>query len=91
MKKTSPRSDNDLRPEYDFASMRGGIRGKYAKRLRTESNLVLLDPEVADAFPTDEAVNAALRGILHTAKEVRKLGGLPNKTLQRPARRTRRG
>jgi len=59
--------------------------------LRTKSNVVLLDPDVADVFPTDEAVNAALRGILHTAKEVRKMGGLPNKTLQRAARKARRG
>jgi hypothetical protein len=60
--------------------MRGGVRGKYAKRLRTESNLVLLDPEVADAFPTDEAANAALRGILHTTKEVRKMDDLQDTT-----------
>ena len=89
MKKTNQKED-DIRPEYDFASMQGGIRGKYVKRLREETNLVLLDPEVAAAFPTGEAVNAALRGILNTAKAVRQLGGLRDRTLQPSARKTRR-
>ena len=89
MKKTNQKED-DIRPEYDFASMQGGIRGKYVKRLREETNLVLLDPEVAAAFPTGEAVNAALRGILNTAKAVRQLGGLRDRTLRPSARKTRR-
>ena len=61
MKKAS-HLENDMRPEYDFASMSGGVRGKYVERLRRESNIVVLEPEVAEAFPTGEAVNAALRG-----------------------------
>jgi hypothetical protein len=56
---------NDMRPEYDFASMKGGVRGKYASRYRAGTNLVLLDPEVAQAFPTDAAVNSALRAVLN--------------------------
>lgn len=90
MKKINNPTEDDLRPEYDFASMAGGVRGKYVRRLREESNLVLLDPEVAAAFPTDEAVNAALRGVLNTTKAVRRHGGLPNKALQPTARKTRR-
>lgn len=82
-------SDSDMRPEYDFASMRGSVRGKYVERLRRESNIVVLDPEVAAAFPTGDAVNAALRGILNTAKELRTHGGLPNDALQ-PTTRARR-
>lgn len=82
---------DDLRSEYDFASMPGGVRGKYVKRLREESNIVILDAEIAAAFPTDEAVNAALRGVLNTAKAVRQLGGLPNEALQPRAHKTRRG
>ena len=78
---SSNRSDDDLQPEYDFASMKGGIRGKYAARLRKGSNLVLLDPEVAEAFPSDAAVNEALRGMLNTTRAVRGKGGLPNKAL----------
>ena len=76
---------NDIRAEYDFASMPGGMRGKYVERLRRESNIVVLEPEVAQAFPTGEAVNAALRGMLETARAVRTHGGLPNTALQ-PAR-----
>jgi hypothetical protein len=67
MKKMNSKS-NDLRPEYDFSTMKGGVRGKYAKRFRGGSNLVLLDPELSKAFPTDEAVNQALRAVLNLTK-----------------------
>jgi hypothetical protein len=87
MNKTSDASEDEMRAEYDFASMKGGVRGKYAARLRKGTNLVLLDPEIAEAFPSDEAVNEALRGVLNTTKAVRRSGGLPNKALQ-PASRT---
>jgi hypothetical protein len=59
-----------LKPKYDFASMEGGVRGKYVARLRKGSNLVLLEPDVAAAFPSADAVNEALRGILRTARTV---------------------
>jgi len=58
-------------PEYDFAKMKGGVRGKYAKRHRAGTNIVLLDPEVYKAFPTAEAVNEALRAVLTITKAVR--------------------
>lgn len=77
-----------MRAEYDFASMKGGKRGKYVKRLRESSNVVLLEPEIAKVFPNDEAVNQALRGVLNTARAVRRSGGLTNKTLR--AERQRR-
>ena len=51
--------------------MKGGVRGKYVARLRKGSNLVLLEPEVAAAFPSAEAVNEALRGVLNTTRAVR--------------------
>jgi hypothetical protein len=86
MSKANRHNDDDLRPEYDFASMRGGVRGKYVARLRKGSNLVLLDPEVAAAFPSDDAVNEALRGVLNTTRAVRGKGGLPNKALQPTSR-----
>jgi len=82
MGKANRPEDDDLRPEYDFASMKGGVRGKYVARLRKGSNLVLLEPEVAAAFPSAEAVNEALRGVLNTTRAVRDKGGLPNKALQ---------
>jgi hypothetical protein len=60
-----------MRPEYDFAKMKGGVRGKYAGRYRAGTNLVLLDPEVYKAFPTAEAVNQTLRAALDITKAVR--------------------
>jgi hypothetical protein len=63
---------DELRPEHDFAAMRGGVRGKYLERYRAGTNLALLAPDVADAFPTDEAVNQALRTILKAAAEMQR-------------------
>lgn len=60
--------EDELRPEYDFAKMTGGVRGKYAKRYKAGTNLVLLEPDVAKAFPTDEAVNEALRLLIQTSE-----------------------
>jgi len=91
MSKISDSNDDEMRTEYDFASMKGGVRGKYAARLRKGSNLVLLEPEIAEAFPSDAAVNEALRGVLNTTKAVRRTGGLPNKALQPPSRNASHG
>lgn len=90
MKKANELPENDIRPEYDFASMKGGVRGKYVNRFRAGSNIVLLEPEIAEVFPTDAAVNEALRGLLDTTNAVRRTGGLPNKALK-PTSRPRRG
>jgi hypothetical protein len=60
--------EDDLRSEYDFAQMEGGVRGKYVERYRAGTNLVLLDPDVAQAFPNDAAVNEALRMLIQVAK-----------------------
>ena len=70
MKKDSePEMDDDLRPEYDLAQLlKGGVRGKYAERYRAGTNLVLLAADVAHAFPTEEAVNQALRLVMQLAK-----------------------
>jgi len=76
----------DMRPEYDFASMKGGVRGKYVNRYRAGTNLVLLDPRLAAAFPTDAAVNQALRAVLSMTEAVR----LPKKALQPTAQKARR-
>ena len=57
-----------LRPEYDFAHMEGGVRGKYIERYKTGTYLVRLDPDVAQAFPSDEAVNEALRMLIQVAQ-----------------------
>ena len=64
MKKVDPVEEDDLRPEYDFSQMKGGVRGKYVERYREGTNLVLLDPDIAAAFPDAKAVNDALRLLL---------------------------
>ena len=63
MKKEADTVD-ELRDEYDLRSLRGGVRGKYLESARAGTNLVLLDPDVARAFPTPEAVNRALRRLI---------------------------
>ncbi|SRR5260221_2006063 len=88
MKKTNV--NGDLRREYDFVAMKGGVRGKYLKRLRERSNIVVLEPEVAEAFPNEAAVNQALRGVLNTTRAVRRTGGLANKALHSPATKRRK-
>jgi hypothetical protein len=84
MRKPKVSRVDDLRTEYDFASMRGGVRGKYAERLRRGSNVVLLEPDVAAAFPNGDAVNEALRGVMKASKAMRQRRARPNKPLQRP-------
>ena len=71
MKKAKQKSADDMRREYDFASMSGGVRGKYVKRYRAGTNLILLDPDLAAAFPNDAAVNDALRALLRITESVR--------------------
>jgi len=84
MKKVNRKTKNDIRPEYDFANMKGGVRGKYAPQTRSGTNLVLLDPEIAKAFPTDASVNQVLRVVLDLTSRV------PLKTPAR-ARSSKRG
>lgn len=60
--------EDDLRSEYDFSKMEGGVRGKYVDRYRAGTNLVLLDPDVAQAFPTSESVNESLRLLMQIAQ-----------------------
>ena len=60
--------EDDLRPEYDFSKMQGGIRGKYVDRYRAGTNMALLDPDVLQAFPTSESVNEALRLLMQIAQ-----------------------
>jgi hypothetical protein len=55
--------DDDLLPDYT-GLLKNGVRGKYAGRLRRRANLALLAPDVAEAFPTDQAVNDALRSLI---------------------------
>jgi hypothetical protein len=69
MKKKLKDEIDELRPEYDLRELlKGGVQGKYADRYREGTNLVLLDHDVAEAFPTDKAVNEALRLVIQLTR-----------------------
>lgn len=66
MRKVSAKSmKDDLRPEYDLTKLKGGVRGKYYQRARAGTNLVLVEPDLAKAFPDANSVNRALRALLN--------------------------
>lgn len=68
MKKQSD-MDDELRSEYDLQLLlKDAVKGKYAQQYAEGTNLVLLEPDVAEAFATPEAVNEALRLVLHLAQ-----------------------
>lgn len=61
--------EDELRPEYDLEELlKNAVRGKYADRYKEGTNLVLLAPDVADAFPDEQSVNDALRLVMQLAK-----------------------
>lgn len=73
--KNKPKVEDELRPEYNLRELlKGGVRGKYAKRYRAGTNLVLLEPDVARAFTNERAVNEALRLVIRltNTRSVRK-------------------
>jgi hypothetical protein len=67
--KRAAKAPDELRQEYDFASMPGGVRGKYAARYRQGVNIVKLDDDVSVAFPDAKAVNDALRSLIRIAEK----------------------
>ena len=68
MKKGKSDRADELRPEYKRSDFGEIVRGKYADRIKDETNVVLLEPDIAKAFPNDEAVNKALRYLLEVAE-----------------------
>jgi len=68
MKEVDTETEDEMRPEYDFSQLKGRVRGKYVERYREGTNLVLLDPDVAAAFPDAKAVNEALRLLMDVAQ-----------------------
>jgi len=68
MPKQNKADDYELRDEYDLAKMTVVAKGRYAPERRMGKNVAVLAPDVAQAFPTDEAVNEALRLILQAAR-----------------------
>jgi hypothetical protein len=82
------KSDRDtMRPEYDFSH---GVRGKYYEAYRAGTNVVLLDPDVAEAFTDSASVNRALRLLLQLARTIVPSNIQPDKAVQPTDRAQRR-
>ena len=75
MKNQDNLEDYELREEYDFSKMTIVAKGRYAPGKRTGKNVVLLAPDVANALPSDEAVNEALRLVMKIAQVPRRQDG----------------
>lgn len=60
--------DYELRGEYDLSKMQIMPKGRYVPERRAGRNIVVLEPDVAQAFPTDEAVNKVLRLLLEASR-----------------------
>lgn len=73
MKKAKCTATDELRSEYRRSDFGHLVRGKYAARVAAETNVVVLEPEVAEVFPNDEAVNEALRGLIDLAATTARL------------------
>jgi hypothetical protein len=69
MKKTTRKKKDELRKEYDSEALGPGARGKYYRRFVEGTNLVLLDPDIADAFSSAKEVNDALRVLVTVASK----------------------
>jgi hypothetical protein len=75
MKKASVKKTNDkMRAEYDLSKLKGGVRGKYYRQATAGTNLVLIEPEVAEIFPDTESVNRALKLLADTAQSATRKG-----------------
>ncbi|OPY69611.1 MAG: hypothetical protein A4E57_01097 [Syntrophorhabdaceae bacterium PtaU1.Bin034] len=87
MKKDKEPAKDELRTEYKRSDFPGGlVRGKYAKRMKESSNIIVLRPEVAEAFPNEEAVNNALLSLIDIAQKStrpRRSTGSPKKRASR--------
>jgi hypothetical protein len=68
MKKAKKAATDELRSEYTRSDFGVLVRGKYADKLRKNSNVVVVDPEVADVFPNGASVNEALRALAAIAR-----------------------
>ncbi len=79
------KDEDELRPEYRRDELGPGTRGKYFNLYQEGSNLVLLSPDVAAAFPTEKAVNDALRSLIKIAQ--RSTGLVKPSTRQRTQER----
>lgn len=60
---------DELRPEYDLSKLKGKVRGKYVERYKQGTNVILLEPDIAESFPDSESVNNALRMLIDVAQK----------------------
>jgi hypothetical protein len=67
-KEPAAKRGDDMRREYDLSKLEGGVRGKYYRRATAGTNLVLIEPDLANMFPDSEAVNRALRVLAEAAQ-----------------------
>ena len=69
MSKESTKTASDsMKPEYDLAKLKGGVRGKYHSQAAANTNLVLIDSDLTGLFPNSDSVNRALRLLADTAR-----------------------
>ena len=85
-------SDDELSPEYDLSQLKDGMRGKYYEQAKAGTNLVLIEPDLAGAFPDEASVNRALRLLLTTANTAiggsRRRRASPDSRLKRTDKRS---
>jgi hypothetical protein len=77
--------ESDMRAEYKRADFSKLERGKFFKAASKGTSVALIDPKLAKAFPTSEAVNEALRGLLVLADETARITGRANKSTRKQA------
>ena len=73
-----------MRKEYKKEDLGKGVRGKYLKEYQKGSNIVLIRPEVSEAFPDEESVNNALLSLIEIAKKATH----PTKQPTKPVKKT---
>lgn len=83
-------AEDELRPEYDLLQLGSGVRGKYYRQAKAGTNLVLIDPDLAQTFPDGESVNRALRLLVKTASDATRPSGRPRKDRTAPNQRPKR-
>jgi hypothetical protein len=79
------KAETEMRPEYkrsDFVKLE---RGKFFKEVAKGTSVALIEPKLAKAFPTSEAVNEALRGLLALADETARITGRSKRTSRKRA------
>ena len=71
-KKPQQAEDDNVRPEYDLTKLGPGVRGKYFRQATSGTNLVLIEPDLAEVFPDGDSVNRALRILAEAAAAVKR-------------------